>query len=74
MGEKNPHYGKTPWNKGKSIFSDEDKKKLSEIHRKTAPRGIHHSNSRPVLQFSRDGTFIREWDCIQQAVDGVNVT
>jgi len=37
-------------------------------------KGTHHPKSRPILQFSRDGTFIKEWDCIQQAVDSLNVT
>lgn len=32
-GESNPMYGKIPWNKGVSCWSEEDKKRLSESHK-----------------------------------------
>jgi hypothetical protein len=53
-GEKNPMYGKEGTFKGKT-FSEESKRKLSE------------ANSKPILQFSTRGDFIKEFRSAREA-------
>lgn len=50
----------------------EQRKHLSEIN-KGKWAGSKNGNSRKVLQFSKDGKFIRQWDCIIDAARAVNI-
>jgi len=54
MGENNPMYDKTPWNKGKTL-SEEHKQKLSIVRKGK----INNSLSKQVNQYSLDGIFIK---------------
>ena len=47
--------------KGKH-HSEETKRKMSEA-RKGKYVGREHPKSKPILQYSKDGTLIRDWDC-----------
>ena len=61
-GEKNGMYGKH--------HSEETKQKIKEVLKERHPMigkfGKDHNSSKPVLQFSKDGQFIREWECGMQ--------
>lgn len=59
-GEKNPMYGKHP--------SEETKRKMSE-----SKKGVNNHNSRRVIQYDKDGNFIREWDYIKQAANELGI-
>ena len=82
VGVRNPFYGHThtaetreklrqanlghaSWNKGKK-FSEESKKKMSEAH-KGHNVGKDNPRSRKVRQYTLDGTFVREWECMREA-------
>ena len=52
------HKGKSSWIKGKH-WSEEMRKKLSDSH-----KGLPSKNKRKVLQFTKEGKFIKEWDNI----------
>lgn len=76
------HLGKEAWNKGK-IMSADYRKKNSEAHKglqageKNGMFGRHRTeeekaklsaiHSKPILQYSLDGTFIKRWTSIQDA-------
>ena len=77
-GENNPMYGKT--------HTDEVRKKISEAHKgkpKLKLRGIPKSeetkqkiseaNSKPILQYTKDMVFIREWQSTTQASKELNI-
>ena len=40
---------------------------LRDPHKNNHPKGKDTPNSRAVLQFSKDGQFIRQWDCMSDA-------
>lgn len=58
-GEKNPNYGK--------------KKPPEEIARRLAHReykkGSDHPAAKPILQFTKDGIFVKRWGSIAEAAD-----
>ena len=53
-GEKNPMYGKH--------HSEDTKRKMSEAHKEKI-----YANTKPILQFSKDGEFIAEYPSIREA-------
>ena len=53
-GEKNPMYGKH--------HSEDTKRKMSEAHKEKI-----YANTKPILQFSKDGEFIAEYPSIMEA-------
>ena len=53
-GKKNPMYGKH--------HSEDTKRKMSEAH-----KGKIYANTKPILQFSKDGEFIAEYPSIKEA-------
>lgn len=60
IGEKNPMYGKK--------HTDESKEKISQ-NRKGKLEGKDNPRARQVVQLTKDGEFIRQWDYITQAAD-----
>lgn len=40
---------------------------LRDPHKNNHPRGKDTPNSRAVLQFTKDGAFVRSWDCLSDA-------
>lgn len=58
-GEDNYNWGQT--------LPQEQKDKIS-IARRGKYNGLDHHNARSVLQFTKSGEFVREWDTITQAV------
>lgn len=79
-GENNPMYGKHfhlteehkrnigKGNKGKKV-SEETKQKISE-----AKKGKPLYNKRvPILQYTLDGNFVRDWESIKQASEELNL-
>lgn len=80
--------GRSSWNKGKT-YSEELKKKLSEVHkglkqseetkRKRAEALKGHrvnieSISKPVVQMSNDGVFIKQFPSISDAAKSLNLS
>lgn len=65
----NGMYGKTPWNKGKSM-SVECREKISN----STSGKINTKNRKKVLQFSLEGIFIKEWLCIKLAAKELGIT
>lgn len=75
---KGKNKGKVAWNKDKPL-SDETKKKISESlkgHETTeetrkklgeAKKGKNNHNSKPVLMFTKEGEFVRRFDCVADA-------
>lgn len=63
--------GRTPWDLGKK-FTLEHKEHISE-----SLKGKYVLNSNPnakaVLQFTRNGEFIKRWDCIQSAANELGI-
>lgn len=57
-GERSSMWGKHP--------SEETRKKQSDA--KKGKFGKLHNGSKPILQFSKNGQFIREWDCAADAI------
>lgn len=55
------------------VRSDEFKRKVSES-KKGKGTGTTNPNAKPILQYSIDGTFIKEWDCIIDAVKKLNLS
>lgn len=51
-GKDHPCYGYTPWNKGKEI---------------TAYYGTHSFNRKQIIQYDKEGNFIKKWNSITEA-------
>lgn len=74
-GERNPNYGKPlseqhkqrlrEYRTGRKL-SEETKRKIGENE-----RGANNANAKAVLQFERNGTFLREWDCVSDAAEAL---
>lgn len=64
-GAKNPMYGKHP--------SEESRKKMSEAHI-GLQAGLKSPHIKSVLQFSINGTFIRQWDYITEAANELHIS
>ena len=47
-------------------LSEETKRKIGENE-----RGANNANAKAVLQFERNGTFLREWDCMSDAAEAL---
>lgn len=65
--------GKTAWNKGKPgrMWTEEQKEKASIVHKGQKPwnagkSGYSIKSGKPVLQYSLNGDFIREWSSANQ--------
>ena len=46
--------------------TEETKRKIGENE-----RGANNANAKAVLQFERNGTFLREWDCMSDAAEAL---
>ena len=77
--ERREKYGKGK--KGVPL-SEERKERLSEYwvgkpkseeHRKYTREGIIKKQGRPVIQYSFEGNFIKEWDCLSDAQRHLNI-
>lgn len=55
------------------VRSDEFKRKVSES-KKGKGTGAANPNAKPILQYSIDGTFIKEWDCAVDAAKKLNLS
>lgn len=74
-GENNPNYGKPlseqhrqrlrEFHTGRKL-SNETKRKISENE-----WGVKNSNAKAVLQFQKNGVFVREWDCMGDAAEAL---
>jgi group I intron endonuclease len=81
FGKDNYFYGKTHTqetiaiirakNIGRAHSQEEKAKRRKSLKGKQA--GILHSNIKPVLQFDKNGNFIREWQYINQARDCLGI-
>jgi group I intron endonuclease len=81
VGKNNYFYGKTHTpetieylrqiNKGKK-HSAETKEKMKK-YQKGKQVGVLHSNIKPVLQFEKNGVFVKEWEYINQARDCLGI-
>ena len=65
------------YNTGKH-FSDEHRQKIAESNRglkrsEETRKRVGESHKKPILQFSRDGEFIKEWDCGKSASAELNI-
>lgn len=40
---------------------------LRDPHKNNIPKGKDNFHSKPILQYSKEGTFIKEWGCISDA-------
>lgn len=63
--------GNIPWDKGVK-FTDEHCQNISNAL-KGKYCGSKNPNSKPILQFTKDGQFIKEWDCIKSAVEALGI-
>ena len=51
------------------VFSEAHKRHISE-----SKTGIKHHLARPVYQYSKDGTFIKKWDYMNEAAKNLNIS
>lgn len=66
--------GNTPWNKGKpGCFSEESRRKMSDSQ-KGKPIYENNPNAKPILQYSVNGEFIKEWACAKSAIEYYNLS
>lgn len=63
-GEKNPFYGKK--------HTEESKRKISENH--NYKTGKDHPMSRKIIQYDKEGNFIKTFDSITQAAEEIGTT
>jgi group I intron endonuclease len=77
LGEKHPEWrnkiksisqgGENHWTKKKK-FSEESKKRMSETHKKLYKNGYQNPNKKIILQYDKNGKFIKKWYSISSAV------
>lgn len=74
-GANNPNYGKPlpEWHKQRlreyhlgTKLSEETKRKIGEKE-----FGAKNANAKAVLQFNRDGSLVRKWDCMSDAAESL---
>lgn len=74
QGENNPMWGKGHLMTGENNHmygkhhTDEVKRKISDAH-----KGEKHHSAKKVIQYTKDGKFIKIWDYIKQASDELGV-
>lgn len=61
------------WVTAKQNVSHAIRTGLRDPHRNNAKVGILNHNSRSVLQYSKSGEFIKQWDCISDAARAYNM-
>jgi hypothetical protein len=65
--------GNTPWNKGKpGCFSEESRRKMSDSQKRKSLYE-NNPNAKPILQYSVNGEFIKEWACAKSAIEYYNL-
>lgn len=60
--------GTTPWNKGKNYKCPGISKALVGKY-----SGSKNPNAKPILQLTREGEVIREWDCVKSAAEYLGI-
>lgn len=45
---------------------------LRDPHKNNKPLGDENPTRRPILQFSKDGQFIKRWECVSEAARQIN--
>ena len=63
LGKDNPNYGKHPSEETRKRMSESRRGKKAYWYGKT---GRNNPNSKPLLQYTKDGLFIREWECARE--------
>lgn len=59
------------WVTSKENMNHAIKTGLRDPHKNNHPKGKDVINSRPVLQFTKDGRFIKKWDCMSDAARSI---
>jgi len=78
QGENNPMYGKKPWNTGLTKKTDEKLRKMGEArigekHHNYGKTGRNSPSSKPVLQYTKENVFIKEWESMMDAVRALKI-
>jgi group I intron endonuclease len=78
LGEKHPEWrnkiksisqgGENHWTKKKN-FSEESKKRMSEAQKRLYKSGYQNPNKKTILQYNKNGEFIKKWYSISSAVE-----
>lgn len=74
-GENNPNYGKplSEWQKQRLREYQTGRKLSEDTKRKISEKefGANNHSARSVLQFERNGVFVREWACMGDAAEAL---
>lgn len=66
--------GENHWTKKREApFSKESKKKMSETHKKLYENGYEHPRKKQILQYSKYGDFVKEWNSLKEAGNELNI-
>ena len=72
-GERNPNYGKPlpDWQKQRLREYRTGRKLSAETKAKIGAKefGANNANAKVVVQYTKDGAFVREWDCMADAAE-----
>ena len=75
LGARNPNFGKPlpEWHKQRLREYRTGRKLSEETKAKISAKefGVNNVNSKAVLQFTRDGELVQEWDCMSDAAEAL---
>jgi group I intron endonuclease len=65
--------GKPTWNKGFKGYNSGDKNPMKREEIKAKFKGAKNTNSKKILQYTKDNNFIKKWDCMSDAAKEYNI-